>query len=45
MYSADAIPFSVIPANTGIHFDFSGDSLHAEKSRWIPAFAGMAEPG
>ncbi len=45
MYSANAISSAVIPVFSGIHFDFASDSLHAEKSRWIPAFAGMAEPG
>ena len=45
MHAEDAIPFVVIPANAGIHFDFAGDSLHTEKSRWTPAFSGVTEPG
>src|SRR5688572_6200570 len=40
---------SVIPANAGIHFDFSFSvrifSAEAKKakSRWIPAYAGMTK--
>jgi len=34
----------VIPAKAGIHFDLGFRSA-LEKSKWIPAFAGMTECG
>jgi hypothetical protein len=37
------LPLFVIPAQAGIHFDFDFAAT-SQKSKWIPAFAGMTTP-